>query len=170
MKRVFLLGLVTLSSLATSGCSIFKNSFDRWLSYEQFINEIEERIQPFSYTTVKENDKKTMKSSKEYLEYTFDPATHGWVGENETRYLEAKYFAINLKKQLDAYGADIDEQYNFVIYADSKNKNYLCQIGYADDAKENGVGYFFDKKYGLMTRYEFRSEGETIVKVEYYYS
>lgn len=45
-----------------------------------------------------------------------------------------------------------------------------CQIGYADGAKENGVGYFFDKKYGLMTRYEFHFEGEIIVKVEYYYS
>lgn len=73
MKRVLLLGLVALSSLATSGCSIFKNSFDRWLSYEQFINEIEERIQPFSYTKVKENDKNTINNSYRKVAFIFVP-------------------------------------------------------------------------------------------------
>ena len=188
MKKIALLCLAAFGALSLTGCDFIKDALsskDKDMTYDEFLDEFRDSDAGDRYTKAIETDK-TATPEKKY-EYTHAPETHTWVRSVTTeieglngepisitvdvpKFLEAYYFAMDIKSIADSKDKDVDEVFDFT----SVNKGEEFTIKVKEEEVEEGEEFlvtFTDE--GLMKSYvakTYMSGVDTWMNENYVYS
>lgn len=168
MKKIALLCLAAFGALSLTGCDFIKDALsskDKKMTYAEFLDEFRDSDAGNRYSKAIETDRTATPEVK--YEYIHAPETHTWVRTVTTeiegldgspivisvdvpKFLEAYYFAMDIKSIADGKNKEVDEVFTFT----SVNKGEEFTIQVVEEERQEGEEFLVTfTGEGLMKSY-----------------